>query len=71
MCCSNGGGRGNRTQEAQQRAIPETQRAIQAQSHRQTDSGNPVNRTAVPQTTRNVERANEVNRNSYHSRQFQ
>lgn len=66
-CCGNNR---PRTQEAKQRAIPEIQRAIQAQSHRQSDSGNPVNRTTVPQTTRNVERANEVNRNSYHSKQF-
>jgi len=64
MCGCAGGNRS--AAKVAQREIPETQRQVQAASHRRTDTGNPVNR----ETTSNVVRANEVNRERYHTQHF-
>ncbi len=63
MCNCSGG---TRTTKVFQREIPESQRQIQAISHKRSDAGNPVN---IPSNT-NVVRSNQVNRERYHTQHF-
>lgn len=62
--CNCGGNRP--TTKVFQREVPEQQRQVQQQSHRRTDVGNPINNV----TTNNVVRANEINRERYHTQHF-